>query len=342
MNRLLATQNRRVVDPNFTHQLPKIELHAHLTGSISPQILHQIWAQRKTQDSSFILNDPLIEMSTELEHFNVSAFFPLVSTLSVLNGFMDDGVRYLELRTTPRVVQASGITKTSHISTVLDCIANFRLSTKDIMPTYLILSIDRRNTLTEAMETVDLAIQFRSQGVVGLDLCGNPSKGNISIFRPAFEKAKAAGLQITLHFAEIPASSTEEELRTLLSYEPGRLGHVIHVPTSIMQEITTKRIGLELCLSCNVNAKLISGGFGDHHFGQLWATESPVILCTDDVGVFGSPLSNECFLAAKHFDLSKEDLIQLMRRSATAIFSGESEKKKLLHILDEFQKSMQL
>ena len=134
------------------------------------------------------------------------------------------------------------------------------------MSTYLILSIDRKNSSAEAMEVVDLAIQFKAKGVVGVDLCGNPfTSTDISKYRTAFAKAKAHGLGVTLHFAEVLASSSPTELRTLLDFQPDRLGHVICVDESIKEEIAQKGMALELCLSCNVHAGLTRGGFADHH-----------------------------------------------------------------------------
>lgn len=150
------------------------------------------------------------------------------------------------------------------------------------MSTFLILSVDRRNTEAEALEVVDLAIKYRSRGVVAVDLCGDPSKGDVSIFRTAFAKAKRHGLRLTLHFAEVPASSCEEELVTLLSYEPERLGHVIHVSDAIKEEIIARELGLELCLSCNVLAKLTPDGFPGHHFGFWRHKGCPLILCVGD------------------------------------------------------------
>ena len=159
---------------------------------------------------------------------------------------------------------------------VLDAIRNFDRS---LMSVYLILSIDRSNTASEAMAVVDLAIKYQSQGVVGIDLCGNPLKGDISIYRAAFSKAKRHGLRVTLHFAEVPVSSSEEELQTLLSFEPDRLGHVINVPDKIKNTIIGRKLGLELCLTCNVNAKLISGGFAAHHFSYWRDKGCPIVLC---------------------------------------------------------------
>jgi len=202
-----------------------------------------------------------------------------LATISVLQSFLDDGVRYLELRTTPRAVPASSISKEDYISAVLGCIKHFTSDTDGAMKTYLILSIDRRNTAQEALETVDLAIKWMEKGVIGVDLCGNPLKGDVSVFEDAFQKAKAAGLKVTLHFAEVPTSSSEQELQKLLSFGPDRLGHVCHVPMHIREEIVKRKIGVELCLSCNVLAKLTPGGFEEHHFGYWIKTACPVILC---------------------------------------------------------------
>lgn len=198
------------------------------------------------------------------------------STNSVLQDFRDDGVIYLELRTTPREIPSKGITKDSYVLAVLDCIRDFG---KNAMSTYLILSVDRRNTEIEAMEVVDLAVKYKARGVVAVDLCGDPLKGDVSLFRAAFAKAKHHGLKLTLHFAEVPSSSVEEELMTLLSYEPERIAHVIHVPEPIKKEIAARKLGLELCLSCNVHAKLIVGSFSDHHFGYWIDKGCPLILC---------------------------------------------------------------
>lgn len=46
-------------DSAFTKGLPKVELHAHLTGSISRQCLHKIWLRKSAGNSSVDLEDPL-------------------------------------------------------------------------------------------------------------------------------------------------------------------------------------------------------------------------------------------------------------------------------------------
>ncbi|KAK0721634.1 adenosine deaminase [Lasiosphaeria miniovina] len=343
----------------FTKGLPKVELHAHLTGSISVTTLHEIWQARKDSDASFSMEDPLVALPLDKVSYDVVTFFPLFdsyiydlcssvaairrATLQVLRDFRDDGVRYLELRTTPRENVAAGVTKETYVSTVLSCLDEFAASAgsePDMMPTYLILSVDRRNTAAQAMQTVELAVQFQARGVVGVDLCGNPAMGDVAAFGEAFARAREAGLKVTLHFAEISESATRRELQALLGFRPDRLGHVIHVPDDFRDEIARRDIGLELCLSCNVHAKLIPGGFADHHFGYWKDTGCSISLCTDDVGIFRSSVSNEYLLAAEHFSLGRADLLKLSKRAVDSIFGGEAEKERMRRLLTEFEASL--
>jgi adenosine deaminase len=90
-------------------------------------------------------------------------------------------------------------------------------------------------------------------------------------------EAKQKGLSITVHFAEAEASGSKEELNTLLSWEPGRLGHVIWEDEEIKAEIAKRGLCLELCLSCNVRAGMVLGGFEGHHFGHWKGVEGPKI-----------------------------------------------------------------
>jgi adenosine deaminase len=57
-------------------------------------------------------------------------------------------------------------------------------------------------------------------------------------------------------------------MRSLLEFEPDRLGHVICVPEEFRGEILRREIAVELCLSCNVKAGLTRGGFAGASFGE--------------------------------------------------------------------------
>ncbi|KAI1075319.1 Metallo-dependent hydrolase [Whalleya microplaca] len=329
--------------------MPKIELHAHLTGSVSRQCLHEIWKSKKAAGKTD-LEDPLVVMPVDKHDYDLKTFFPLFSsyiyhlindpdsltysTKSVVREFADDGVVYLELRTTPRSMPDTGLDKAGYVSAVLRAL-HLAQEENPTLQARLILSVDRRNTVAEAQEVVALAKQFQPEGVVAIDLCGDPTKGDVAVFTPAIQEAKAAGLKVTIHFAEAEASSGEAELRTIMDWMPDRLGHVIHVPELIKWQIAARKgIGLELCLSCNVHAKMIVGSFEAHHFGEWWRVDGPVVVpCTDDVGVFGSPVSNEWKLIQEHFRLEQDEILELARKGVEVIFGGEDDKTRLRGIM---------
>ncbi|KAE9969819.1 hypothetical protein EG328_006655 [Venturia inaequalis] len=274
------------------------------------------------------LDDPFVAIPPGKLDYDLTTFFPLFSTyiyklcsdldsirfstLKVLADFEADGVIYLELRTTPRAIPQHNITKQKYVETVLDCIEKYELDPEHRLHTGLILSVDRRNTLEQANEVVELAKAFHNRGVCAVDLCGDPARIPIDHLAPAFEKARKAGLKVTLHFAEAPVSSSDKELWMLLSWQPDRLGHVINVHDELKRDIVKREIGVELCLSCN----------------------------TDDVGVFCSPLSQEYALAAKHFNLSKEDLVTLCEGVAEMTFAGEDEKARLRRVYKMLRKEL--
>lgn len=195
----------------------------------------------------------------------------------MLQGFHADGVVYLELRTTPRASPL--LSPETYVRTILAAIRAFG----DLHPqmrTRLILSIDRRHDYATAAAVVELAVALQPLGVVGVDLCGDPTAkpgGAVRLFTPAFERARAAGLGITVHFAEAQASGSREELDVLLAWRPGRLGHVIWEDDEAKREIARRGLCLELCLSCNVLADMVEGGFAGHHFGYWRTVDGPKI-----------------------------------------------------------------
>ncbi|KAH7384080.1 hypothetical protein DE146DRAFT_667770 [Phaeosphaeria sp. MPI-PUGE-AT-0046c] len=348
----MSAASARPVDAAFARALPKVELHAHLSGSISRQCLHDVFVSKQAENPALDIVDPLIAMPPAKVDYDINTFFPLFSsyiytlcndlpsiqytTRAVLQDFQADGVVYLELRTTPRAMPAAGLTKDDYIRNVLHILVAHNEDTSNTMRAFLILSIDRRNTPAEAEEAVDLAIRYQSSGVVAVDLCGDPAKGDVRTFASAFSRAKAAGLKITLHFAETELSATDVELSTLLSWKPDRLGHVIHVKEEFQEVIKRDNIGLELCLSCNVHAKMITGTYSDHHFGMWRHSNVAVAICTDDVGVFCSPLSEEYSLAARHFALTRSDVKAMCERLVDSIFTGEDEKMRLRKLYSDW------
>lgn len=258
----------------------------------------------------------------------------------MLEDFANDGVVYLELRTTPRSLPTVPPTSAEEaVRVVLGEISRWNAGEMgERMQARLILSIDRsKHSPMQAEEIVRLALKLRSEGlrVVGVDLSGDPH-GPLQDYKSAFDLANTENLPISLHFAELPTTNTE--LHQLLSYNPSRLGHVIHVSPDIRQTIIDRKIPVELLLTCNILAGMLpdqNSDPGGHHFGWWYNQKGHgMSIGTDDVGVFGSWGSEECLLVCKHFGLGRGDLVDLVRRGIKGMFDEQQKQRvqeRVLH-----------
>uniref|UniRef100_A0A2D4NUX1 Adenosine deaminase domain-containing protein n=1 Tax=Micrurus surinamensis TaxID=129470 RepID=A0A2D4NUX1_MICSU len=168
--------------------------------------------------------------------------------------------------------------------------------------------------------------------VLGLDLSGNPKAGHGQDFLESLLEAKKAGLKLTLHLSETPKQ--EEETRLLLGLCPDRIGHGTFLQTSesaardLVELVRRNRTPLELCLTSNLKAETVPSK-AQHHFGFWYRLGHPVVLCTDDKGVFATELSTEYQLVAETFQLSDEQIWALSSEAIDHVFAGGHTKTKL-------------
>ncbi|XP_070809453.1 N6-Methyl-AMP deaminase [Pituophis catenifer annectens] len=330
--------------PRFFQRLPKVELHAHLNGSISSATMKKLMAQKphlrigeemvaidkgakRTLEECFQMFQFIHQMTSRPEDI-------LMVTKDVIREFAADGVKYLELRSTPREEKSSGMTKRTYVETVLEGIKQCQEEGLDIDVRFLV-SVDRSKGAVAAKETVKLAGDFllSSDGVVlGLDLSGNPKVGHGQDFLEPLLEAKKAGLKLTLHLSEIP--NQEDETRLLLGLCPDRIGHGTFLQTSelatqdLVDLVRRNRIPLELCLTSNLKAETVPSK-AQHHFGFWYRLGHPVVLCTDDKGVFATELSREYQLVAETFQLSDEQIWALSSEAIDHVFACGHTKSKL-------------
>ena len=74
----------------------------------------------------------------------------------------------------------------------------------------------------------------------------------------------------------------------------------------------------------------------------MMCADHPVILCTDDSGVFGTSLSKEYAIAARAFSLDKLNLLGLARGALEHCMVPEADKEMLNEVYDEWLRSMDM
>uniref|UniRef100_A0A914WTI3 Adenosine deaminase domain-containing protein n=1 Tax=Plectus sambesii TaxID=2011161 RepID=A0A914WTI3_9BILA len=337
----------------YCKSLPKAELHAHLNGSVSVRAIEKLIELRKRSEPDYKADDRVLSTAKAQDKIRTLAdaflMFPLIqaltqtseavtlATVEVISEFNDDNVKYLELRTTPRENTVTSMSKVDYIEAVLAGIAT--CSERLPIIVRLLLSIDRRQEVADASETVDLAIKFaksKDARVVGVELSGDP-KFDGRKFLPLFQKAREHGLKITLHLAE--SCDWMEELSEMLALPPDRIGHgtLLHNDPVHAAVIRENSIPLEICLTSNFICQTTKT-FKDSHLDFWFSRKQPVCLCTDDQGVFDTYLSKEFEIASETFNLTKQDLFDTSLCGLRCGFAPKEELYAIERIWAQFAK----
>ncbi|XP_047545810.1 adenosine deaminase-like protein [Vanessa atalanta] len=337
----------------FCHDVPKIELHAHLNGSLSRSTMLQL--QRcladlgMTDKSNAFLDE--FQMSSG-DSKNLSEVFPLfaiaheltsipqtlaMATALTLQEFEDDGCCYIELRSTPK--ETLHMSYKQYIEAIIQTLKN---NTASIIAC-LIISINRSSHQQEIDIITDLAIEYHKKYpdlVVGIELSGNPAVGKFQHFVPVLTKAREAGLKITLHCGEI---CNPQEVIEMLKFKPERIGHAVCIHPlyggndETWQLLCKSQIPVEVCLTSNVSTKS-TPDYSSHHFKELYNANIPITICTDDKGVFATSLSQEYRICAETFGIDPSKLARISLRSCDYIFSEDKRKTlsdKILNFINK-------
>ncbi|KAJ4481039.1 adenosine deaminase-like protein [Lentinula aciculospora] len=333
----------------FIKSLPKAELHAHLNGCVPLSVLHQL-AETYDFSKNLLSREEILSGLQTLENFSlddIHSFFgafrviyALISTRealatatrAVLAQFLDDSSNgfpectYLELRTTPRPIEM--LSATEYLDTVLKEVEKYPSNRAA-----LILSLDRRMPVNDdegkgaaitVGEVIDHAIRLKKEGrrVVGVDLCGDPLAGDMSLLEPFITKAQATGLRITLHIAETTQNSASDTLQ-LLAYSPSRLGHATFLNEEAKEIVLKQSIAVELCLSSNIICKTVPS-LSSHHIGYYLERNHPIAVCTDDTLPFRTSLTAEYALLLASpplgLGLSQTEVEKIARNSLEVAF----------------------
>lgn len=114
---------------------------------------------------------------------------------------------------------------------------------------------------------------------------------------------------------------------------PQRIGHACFLEEAEWESLKSLKIPVEICLTSNVRTECVSSIY-DHHFVDLYKSNHPLALCTDDSGMFSTSLSNEYYLAASTFGLDREDMLKLARKAIEYGFVDNSVKDAVRDIFD--------
>jgi adenosine deaminase/aminodeoxyfutalosine deaminase len=321
--------------------LPKVELHLHLEGSIRPETLREMarrkgrlldetesWIREREQDGfrypqfgDFLNAFKFLSLLLETPADYALATTRLIEDLEAEN------VRYAELTLSAGVV----LWKKQSLEAVFEAVAEAASGASKRLGLQInwIFDAVRQFGVDHVRGVMGYAARLREQGVVAFGIGGDEVRGPARLFADIFREARDLGLHLTAHAGESAGPESVRDAVEQLGAE--RIGHA----TSAGRDMETGRLlaerhtTVEACLTSNLATGLI-GQIEEYPLRRFLESGVPVTINSDDPAMFATTVGREMRLAARHFALTADEVIQLAEHAIRAAFVSDAAKESLL------------
>ncbi len=326
---------------NISPDLPLIDLHRHLDGSVR---LKTILDLGRKHNLPLPANDleglrPHVQvMSPEPGLMEFLAKFKWMTGVLVdyaacrrvaKENVIDaarEQIDYIELRFSPWfMAEPHGLDPAGVVEAVVQ-------GTKDgIRQTgvkaNLIGILSRTYGADVCMQELDALLTQRDH-ITALDLAGDEGNYPGELFVEHFKKGRNAGWQITVHAGE--AAGAESVWQAINELGATRLGHgtrSVEDP-KLVDELIKRDIGVEISLTSNVQTSTVPS-YSAHPLKQLLDAGVKATINTDDPSISGIDLRHEYDVAAPRAGLTKQDIRKAQLNALEIAFLNEEEKSDL-------------
>lgn len=330
--------------------MPKVELHVHLDGSLAPETISRLAKQQKYAPlagktvgeiaRAAIVSARQPSLAKVLEAFRL--VYPLLrrpeavedAAFELARAAHRSRVRRLEARFSPELLAAEGFSAEEALQAALRGLDRGRREFG--VRSGLILCLLRPESLLPMAaneSTLALAIKYAGKGVVGVDVAGDEAAAPLADYAPLLEKAKFHGLGVTAHAGEVPGS---KDIETALEVGVDRLGHATQLAAdeSLLAVVRGRRIPIEVNLTSNLRTSAVPDL--KQHPARRWRElRMPIAISTDDPGVFDITLEHEYRLLRDQLGFKPDDVIAVSLQAVDALFLPAAERAALRKELEE-------
>jgi adenosine deaminase len=316
--------------------LPKAELHVHLEGTATPDLVRRIAARNGLQVPEGLFATP--------DRFAWRDFLDFLNTYNLvcsvirtgedyrdityeyLAGCARDGAIYIELTASIDHARLAGLSDDEHWQGIAAGIDDAR---RDHDIEARILSVAVRNYGVErAIEIAELTAARPHPYVVGFSLAGDEAGYPPEPYAAAYQVAADAGLGCTVHAGEWAGAAS---VRGALELPVTRISHGVRAieDAGLVRELAARKITLEVCPTSNVVLGVFPT-FEEHPFLDLREAGIPLTLGSDDPPYFGASVGGEYAIARERFGLDDAELVGITRTAIEASFAEPALRTELL------------
>jgi adenosine deaminase len=329
------------ITSELLRRLPKAELHCHLDGSVRPETLLELGREYRKpmpRDDAESLRDYMrVDDAKSLEDY-LARFDVTLSVMQTAEALeriayelaIDagrEGVRYIEVRYSPVLNINGGLSLGEAVEAPL---RGLERAERDGGAMARVIVCGLRHLEPQvSLELARLAVSYKNRGVVAFDLAGGELGFPASAHAAAFAHAREHDLPCTCHAGEgAGASSVRDAIHVCGAH---RLGHATRLieDESLTQYVNDRRIALEICLTSNVQTKAVAS-YEQHPLRNYYDRGMNIVLNTDNRLMSGTTLTDEYVLAARHFDLTIDDLARIALNGFESSFLPWEQREALV------------
>ncbi len=307
--------------------IPKVELHVHLDGSVRPETLAELanisLEQAKKEavapDKCLDLNDYLSRFSLPVSVMQTKENLTRIA-YELASDMKSENVIYAEVRFAP-MLHTTILTASEVIDAVIEGIKKVDIKIN------LLLCMTRNSDVDTNKKVIDLALAYKDNYVVGIDLAGAEALYKTDDFEELFMYAKKLGINYTIHAGE---ADGPESILAAIKFGAKRIGHGVRIleDGQVLKMVKDKKILLEVCPTSNVQTN-ICHTINEHPIKRLIDSGLLVCINTDNRTVSNTTLSLEYQKLALTFGFTSEDFTNLNITAIDASFIEEAEKEKI-------------
>ena len=311
-------------------QLPKVELHCHLDGSLSHSYIRSQLGEAITL-SQLQVSENCRNLAEYLEKFDLP--LQCMQTEEGLRGAGYDfiqscaaeNVQYVEVRFAPMLSLQKGLSPEHVIQAVLEGLEKGKQ--KFAVDYQVIVCAMRHHSLEENLRMIKGSRLFLHEGVCAADLAGNEAVYPMTEFLELFAQVKKMEMPFTIHAGEC---GNAKNIRDAVWAGAKRIGHGIamHGNADIQKLCKERHIGIEMCPRSNLQTKAVEN-ISQYPLREFLDRGLLVTINTDNRTVSNSTLTKEFAFIQKSLGITDEEIMQMTRNAIEVSFAEDEVKERL-------------
>lgn len=329
---------------DFLLNLPKVELHLHIEGSLEPELMFDLAKRNKIQLPYQSATEARNAYQFKDLHGFLNLYYQGMSVLHTEQDFYDmamdyfkrarsEGVFHIDMHFDPQAHLNRGVPFEVIMQGLLqartDAEKNLDLTTSMIMAFLRDLSEENALSVLEQAEQKGYLEHIQAIGLDSAEVGNPPSK-----FVNLFNKAKSLGITRAAHAGEEGPPSYIREALDLL--DVSRIDHGIRCveDLELVQYLAEKQIMLTVCPLSNVCLKAVDK-LENHPIHKMIETGLNVTINSDDPAYFGGGLLDTYSACVKAFNWDKEICKRITANAINSAFMSKERRQELTAKLNQ-------